>query len=232
MTGAEEWRPVVDWEERYEVSNLGRVRRLATGRIMRFARHVAGYSNVGLSPGVNTRTVHRLVGEAFLGPRPSGHQINHKNGDKTDNRLENLEYVTPSENVRHSLARTGGHLRCRDCGGLGHLSKTCARETQPGRLVRVRGHLVWGKTRVDGKNHCRKCAGLGHNTRSCGRPPKIKKQSGGQPGPRKRDPRCSFSLRITRGRIAVPFVVDTARETAVQAMIDRHRAAVGSAVCT
>jgi len=68
--------------------------------------HMQGYRQVNLKTpkGFRTRLVHLLVLEAWVGPRPEGMVTNHKNGDKTDNRLENLEYVTQTENMKHSYA--------------------------------------------------------------------------------------------------------------------------------
>ena len=45
----------------------------------------------------------REVAHAFIGVRPEGMQINHKNGIKTDNRVENLEYISPSDNLKHAV---------------------------------------------------------------------------------------------------------------------------------
>lgn len=68
--------------------------------------HTQGYRqvNVKTDKGFRTRLVHLLVLEAWVGPRPEGMVTNHKNGDKTDNRVENLEYVTQTENMKHSYA--------------------------------------------------------------------------------------------------------------------------------
>ena len=73
---------------------------------LKATNHTQGYKQVNLKTvkGFRTRLVHVLVLEAWVGPRPEKHVTNHINGDKTDNRLENLEYVTQTENMRHSCA--------------------------------------------------------------------------------------------------------------------------------
>jgi hypothetical protein len=64
-----------------------------------------------------TKLIHHLVAEAFIGPRPRGLQINHKDGIKTNNHFSNLEYVTRSENARH-MYRLGlhEHMQGEKCG--------------------------------------------------------------------------------------------------------------------
>jgi len=108
VRGEEMWRPVVGFEAYYEVSSHGRVRRLVTrkgykaGTDLALARRVDGYLNVVLTGDGEraSRLVHRLVAEAFLGPCPAGHQVNHKHpdGDRSRNWLSNLEYTTSGEN--------------------------------------------------------------------------------------------------------------------------------------
>lgn len=115
-----EWKPIIGFEGRYEVSDAGLVRSVPRkvecncrwnkqitkslrGRILRSTTAGLGYRQVGLGAGnENKRYVHRLVAEAFVSRRPYQMHINHKNGDKNDNRVDNLEWVTPSENMRHS----------------------------------------------------------------------------------------------------------------------------------
>lgn len=115
---SERWRPVPGYEGSYEVSDRGRVRgcdRLVpyndTGRYKRWRGKILkpgvekwGYQHVTLFSDGKRRLckVHRLVAEAFLGPCPPGLQVNHKNRNKSDNRVENLEYVTSLENIRHA----------------------------------------------------------------------------------------------------------------------------------
>lgn len=110
----EEWRPITGWEGLYEVSHRGRVRsvgkgkgRRPPGRVLCQRYNRDGYLRVRLTRNRQEWNpyVHALVLAAFVGPRPIGHDIDHKNGDRGDNRLENLEYVTTAVNVLRSYAR-------------------------------------------------------------------------------------------------------------------------------
>lgn len=99
----EEWRPVVGYEDRYEVSNQGRVRNLK-GLIMKPSVHRDGYLWIGLVSKTMPYnvSVHRMVAKAFI-PNPENKPtVNHKDGCKTNNRVDNLEWATYSENVRHA----------------------------------------------------------------------------------------------------------------------------------
>lgn len=122
------WKPVIELVDTYEVSNRGRVRRRTTitstkaGRLLKLSLSRDGYHQVGLSrPGSTAigRRVHRLVWEAFKGPIAQGHVINHINGVKTDNRLENLEAITCRANTLHAFrvlgrSRPGEKLQTED----------------------------------------------------------------------------------------------------------------------
>lgn len=96
------------YEGLYEVSCTGRVRSLIkrVPHILRLSPMPAGYLTVGLHKDriQRTHSVHALVAQAFMGDRPTGYQVNHKNAIKSDNALLNLEYVTPSQNRSHSFA--------------------------------------------------------------------------------------------------------------------------------
>lgn len=67
-------------------------------------KHPSGYLNVGMynKPGVKNKTyfrAHRLIWETFMGPIPEGMDVDHKNNNKKDNRLENLQLLTRKENT-------------------------------------------------------------------------------------------------------------------------------------
>ena len=117
----EEWRAVVGFEGKYEVSPGGYVRsligRCGPRKLLKTFPVGLGnraYPRVNLSLGSHRFTpkaVHRLVLEAFRGPCPAGYQARHLNGDPKDSRLANLVWGTPKENtgdqVRHGTRRRG-----------------------------------------------------------------------------------------------------------------------------
>lgn len=110
----EEWRDVLGFEELYQVSNFGNVRTIKNGEAeMSQQENRNGYMTVHLrNKGVERRVmVHRLVAEAFI-PNPDElRDVNHKNGDKSDNRVENLEWASHSDNMTHSFRKLGKNVR-------------------------------------------------------------------------------------------------------------------------
>jgi hypothetical protein len=99
----EEWKDVVGWEEFYEVSTLGNVRSKRKKIILK-PSNVLGYRQVMLCKDGKriTGRINRLVAKAFI-PNPENKpQVNHKNGVRNCDLVENLEWVTESENVQHS----------------------------------------------------------------------------------------------------------------------------------
>jgi hypothetical protein len=115
---AEEWRAVEGYVA-LEASSLGRVRTVPhlwhskdgrrtfrNGKVLSQYKTPNGYMTVRVAVADGnrkTKKVHSLVARAFLGPQPRGLDVNHIDGHKTNNRIENLEYVTRSENLRHAV---------------------------------------------------------------------------------------------------------------------------------
>lgn len=114
MNTIEIWKPIKGYEGVYEVSNFGRVRSLDRkvlfhgtrsafkGRILKTSTS-KGYKILSLAKDgfIRTKSVHRLVAEAFL-PNPNNYpQINHKDEDKTNNHVENLEWCTAKYNTSY-----------------------------------------------------------------------------------------------------------------------------------
>jgi hypothetical protein len=158
----ETWKDVVGYEGVYQVSNHGRVKRIGhargatPGRILKPAQNLKGYLHVSLSRSQKRRDaeVHRLVAEAFLWHAPSpDHEVNHKNGNKQDNRVENLEWVTRCQNVQHSVRQL--HADRAKGEENGH-AKATAREVRRIRQLYASGkysHMQLGEM-----------FGLGHTT--------------------------------------------------------------------
>lgn len=110
----EQWKAVAGYEGLYEVSNFGRVKSLGNDKKKK---------EKILSPGVNSReylkiglrkdrtrvthSIHRLVAAAFIDNPDGKRTVNHKDGNKKNNNVTNLEWATDSENVKHSYASLG-----------------------------------------------------------------------------------------------------------------------------
>lgn len=114
------WKDVVGYEGLYEISNLGSIRNFKTKAIKKTIICKNGYRRVSVSKNCHhkIKCMHRIIAEAFI-PNPENKpQVNHKNGIRTDNSIENLEWMTAKENIRHSYSRLNklaSHAKGVDC---------------------------------------------------------------------------------------------------------------------
>lgn len=110
------WKRIPDYNN-YDISDDGEVRNNKTGRLLKTSQSRGGYLKVNLyADGTHkSAKIHRLVAENFLSNQHDKPAINHINGDKTDNRAENLEWCTYSENNRHAF-RSGLSYRPESSG--------------------------------------------------------------------------------------------------------------------
>lgn len=108
----ETWLPIKDVYPGYEVSSIGRVRRVANQRVLKQSLS-SGYRRITLGNPEKNCYVHRLVANAFLDNPHAKREVNHKDGNRANNGVENLEWCTSSENSIHSykvLGRRGSHF--------------------------------------------------------------------------------------------------------------------------
>ena len=108
------WRPTVEFPDDYEISSIGRLRRISAARgatvgRIRKARMLNGYPAYWLKIGGKTicRYAHRLLADAFLGPIPPKMQVNHIDGNRANCDVRNLEIVTNGENRAHAYRVLG-----------------------------------------------------------------------------------------------------------------------------
>ena len=108
------WKEVVGSNGEYLVSNTGTIMTAKTGRLLKPTIDEYGYERVALFKMHRTKhyRVHRLVAQAFIPNPDNKEQVNHIDGNKRNNNVENLEWVTNAENMRHARENglRGGHV--------------------------------------------------------------------------------------------------------------------------
>lgn len=141
------WKPIDNFENYYEVSNYGNVRRIKGSshlkiKNLKMMSDKDGYHRVNLKvkQKTNSKIVHRLIAAAFI-PNPENKpQVNHINGIKNDNRIDNLEWCTLSENRIHAY-RTGLQNGLSRRGEKCNFSKLTEKQ-----VIDIRKSYVKGKT--------------------------------------------------------------------------------------
>lgn len=129
LCGADEWKDIAGYEGAYKISSCGKVRsadrhitqrnrygsvmkRLFIGIDMKATDNGSGYLFISLKKDGKRKNhyIHRLVAQHFIGPIPKGYVVNHKDFDKRNNNINNLEIITQKENTIHSRHRMAGIL--------------------------------------------------------------------------------------------------------------------------
>lgn len=112
------WRDIKNYEGIYEVSNLGRIKSISRNGTIKENRilkpnKVMGYSQIVLYKNNKReyKKIHRLVAETFIPNLENKREVNHKDGNKTNNCVDNLEWVTTSENQLHSYYELKNNIK-------------------------------------------------------------------------------------------------------------------------
>lgn len=101
----EQWAPIPEFEGYFEASDMGRIKNTWTGKVLKQGINSKGYKTVTVNilGQAYTRSVHRLIASAFIEDDLTGLEIHHKDTNKTNNRLSNLECCTRKEHVERSI---------------------------------------------------------------------------------------------------------------------------------
>lgn len=124
-------------KQNYEINKIGQVRNKKTGRILKISIRKDGYCQIMLGRKTTPLYIHRLVAEVFI-PNPKGlPQVDHINGIKSDNRVENLRWVDATENYMAS----------------GYLSRIKNKQKPIKAINSITGQVIKFKSRDDTANH-------------------------------------------------------------------------------
>ena len=175
----EKWRPIKGYEGLYDISSFGEVKSLARTvnsksggrkvpeRILKINIDTQKYAYVPLS-NVNRKNahIHRLVAEAFIDNPENKKEVNYINGIKTDNRVENLEWSTRSDNIKHAF-RTGLCVPAAlgKTGDKHHCSKSILQHDLQGKLINRFGSMREA-SKIVGVSHNSICANASGKVRS------------------------------------------------------------------
>lgn len=156
----EQWKDVDGYEGRYQISSKGRLKSSATGAILKTFMCGSGYHEIILTKSGNRKPklIHRLVAEAFIPNPENKREVNHKDGNKHNNDVCNLEWVTPSENQKHSRSVLGNKSYQRKVLCV-ELHRTFDSLTAAAKELGLKKPLVWkccnGKQETTGGYHWR-----------------------------------------------------------------------------
>ena len=121
----EEWKWIKEYEGLYQISNLGRLksfhRNKSEGRIMSLANINGWYFTVILRDGngeYSTKRIHQLVAEHFIGEIPKGYHVHHKDGNKQNNKVSNLEVISRKEHTKETMKQHPDY-----CKGMNEYNK-------------------------------------------------------------------------------------------------------------